>query len=63
MNYIKYTQYVYLIFGLFFIYDGINKMINKEPYIFSFVIAVAAVFMFFFRRNFAKRVEERNKKQ
>ncbi len=62
MNYIKYTPYVYLVFGLFFVYDGISKMIREESYIFSFIIAIAAIFMFFFRKNFAKKMEERNKK-
>jgi len=52
-----------LVFALFFIYDGVNRMIHEESYVFSFVIAAAAIFMFFFRRNFAKRVEGRNKKQ
>ncbi|RTY86342.1 hypothetical protein EKM02_05545 [Flavobacterium sp. RSP49] len=63
MNYLKYTQYVYLVFGAYFIYDGLIKL-NTEggnPWL-SFMIAGLAVFMFFFRRKFAKKFEDRNKK-
>ncbi|MES2545981.1 MAG: hypothetical protein V4548_13940 [Bacteroidota bacterium] len=62
MNYLKYTQYVYLVFALYFIYDGIAKIISKEeePWL-SFIIAGLAVFMFFFRRKFAKKFEDAKK--
>ena len=61
MNYLKYTQYVYLVFGLFFIYDGISKMrgTDETPWL-SFIIAGVAIFMFFFRRKFAKKFEDQN---
>ncbi len=64
MNYLKYTQYVYLIFAAFFIYDGITKMNdpNQTPWL-SFIIAGLAVFMFFFRRKFAKKFENRDEKK
>ncbi len=64
MNYLKYTQYIYLAFGIFFIYDGIDKMNvpgNDLPYI-SFILAASCVFMFFFRRRFAKKIEDNQKK-
>ncbi len=62
MNYLKYTQYIYLVFGLYFIYDGIRKWGDQDnPYI-SFGIAALAIFMFFFRRRFAKKFEDHNKK-
>ncbi|RKS94502.1 hypothetical protein BC952_0108 [Flavobacterium limicola] len=63
MNYLKYTQYVYLIFGAFFIYDGFTKLNDPTgtPWL-SFMVAGLAIFMFFFRRKFAKKAEERNKK-
>ena len=64
MNYLKYTQYVYLAFAIFFIYDGIDKMSvpgNETPYL-NFIIAAVCVFMFFFRRRFAKKIEENQKK-
>lgn len=58
MNYLKYTQYVYLVFAIYFIYDGISKLASNDgnPWL-SFVIAGLAVFMFFFRRKFAKKFE------
>lgn len=63
MNYLKYTQYVYLVFAIYFIVDGIMKWNESEdkPWL-HFMIAGMAVFMFFFRRSFSKRIENRNKK-
>lgn len=61
MNYLKYTQYVYLVATFFFIYDGYTKMQSEAaaPWL-SFVIAGVSLFMFFFRRKFAKKFEDRN---
>jgi hypothetical protein len=62
MNYLKYTQYIYLVFSVFFIYDGISKMNDgEETYWLSFLISGLAVFMFFFRRKFAKKFEDNSK--
>jgi len=61
MNYLKYTQYVYLIFGLYFIYDGCIKINTPESPWFSFFIAALAIFMFFFRRRFAKKFDQTNR--
>ncbi|WP_396212040.1 hypothetical protein [Flavobacterium sp.] len=63
MNYLKYTQYAYLLFGIYFIYDGIMKYTTNESYALSLLIAGLAIFMFFFRRKFAKKFEDRNKNQ
>lgn len=57
MNYLKYTQYVYLIFAGFFIYDGVTKIHSEGGPWLSFFIAALAIFMFFFRRKFAKKFE------
>ncbi|MFV8360531.1 hypothetical protein [Flavobacterium sp. LS1P3] len=63
MNYLKYTQYVYLVFGAYFIYDGVTKLNEPEgTFWLSFMIAGLAIFMFFFRRKFAKKFDDRNKK-
>jgi hypothetical protein len=63
MNYLKYTQYVYLAFAAFFIYDGLSKCNATDPTPWlSFIIAGVAVFMFFFRRKFAKKFEDHNNK-
>ena len=64
MNYLKYTQYVYLVATFFFIYDGYTKMQSDatSPWL-SFIISGVSLFMFFFRRKFAKKFEDRNKQQ
>ncbi|MFV8376443.1 hypothetical protein [Flavobacterium sp. LB1P62] len=63
MSYLKYTPYIYLIFGGYFIYDGVTKLnaTDATPWL-SFIIAGLAIFMFFFRLKFAKKMEHRNKK-
>lgn len=64
MGYLKYTQYVYIAFAVFFIYDGVTKLNEGDVnYPLSFLIAGMAIFMFFFRRRFTKRFDDRNKKQ
>jgi len=62
MKLIKYTQYVYLVFAIFFIYDAVSKLLaNEEGYTLSFIIAAVCIFMFFFRRSFVKRFENHKK--
>lgn len=62
MNYLKYTQYVYLVFGLYFLYDGFAKWNTTDNPWISFLIAALAIFMFFFRRRFARKFEDHNRK-
>ena len=61
MNYLKFTQYVYLVFAAYFIYDGISKWGQEDKPWLNFIIAALALFMFFFRRRFAKKFEDHNK--
>jgi positive regulator of sigma E activity len=62
MNYLKFTQYVYLIAGFVFFGIAINDWRNGEdPWVF-FAFGAVAIFMFFFRRRFARKFEDRNKK-
>ncbi|GAA4759129.1 MULTISPECIES: hypothetical protein [Flavobacterium] len=64
MNYLKYTQYAYLVAAAFFIYDGISKFnSNRNQAYLSLLFALMAVGMFFFRKKFAKKFEDRNKNQ
>ena len=61
MKYLQFTQYIYLIFAIFFVYDGFSKMnVADEPYLLSFGIAAVCIFMFFFRRNFFNKAKNRN---
>lgn len=60
----RFFEYAYLIIAAFFAYEAINTW-NEDrtrAYLFIFFVAVA-IFMFFFKRNFRKRIEEKNKKQ
>ena len=61
MKYLKYTQYVYLLAAVFFVYKSISVWSTEtdEHYLFL-AIAALSVFMFFFRRKFAKKFEARN---
>jgi uncharacterized membrane protein len=61
MNYLKYTQYFYLLFAGFFAYDAFTKYTNNESFYLQIFFVVLAVFMFFFRRKFAKKFEDRDK--
>jgi Flp pilus assembly protein TadB len=61
MGYLKYTPYIYLIFALYFIYEAIVKWNGPDatPWL-SVMIAALAIFMFFFRRKYAKKMQDRN---
>ncbi|TXG36590.1 hypothetical protein [Seonamhaeicola maritimus] len=61
MKYLSFFQYAYLIFAVLFIYDGISKLGDgtNGAYL-SFGIGALAVFMFFFRRKFSKKFQDRN---
>jgi len=64
MGILKYTQYLYLIIAVAFVYDGITKLNDPAtgPWL-SFGIAAVSVFMFFFRRKYAKKFDDHYKKQ
>jgi len=65
MGYFKYTQYIYIAFAIYFIYDGFTKLKQEgDGATLSFIIAGMAIFMVIFRRRFAKKInDDRNKKQ
>ena len=61
MKYSKFFQYAYLVFAALFLYDAFAKWSNTgEPAYGSKILGVLAVFMFFFKRKFSKKFENRN---
>ncbi|WP_034062358.1 hypothetical protein [Lacinutrix jangbogonensis] len=64
MKYLKFSQYIYIIAGLYFLYDCIAtwNADRSHAYLSLFLFALAT-FMFFFRRHFHKKYDDRNNKQ
>jgi hypothetical protein len=64
MNYFKFTPYIYLIAGIYFAYSGITKLNSGTDMSYlSFILAAMSIGMFFFRRKFAKKYDNRNNNQ
>ncbi|WP_112084847.1 hypothetical protein [Flavobacterium lacus] len=63
MTYLKYIQYFYLFAAGFFIYQGFANWNaeEKSPWM-LFFFAALAIFMFFFRRRFMNKMDNRDKK-
>jgi hypothetical protein len=60
MNYLKYTPYLYLILGIYLFIDSIiNWNIPAKNAELTLIFAAIAIFLFVFRRRYAKRFEER----
>ena len=57
---LKIFQFAYLIFAILFIWDGISKWSTdrSRAYI-SLLFAALAIFMFFFRKRFRKKFQDR----
>ncbi|MBW3518169.1 hypothetical protein [Flavobacterium sp. NKUCC04_CG] len=53
--------YFYLFIALLFIYDGVTKFQNDEDYYLQIAVAAVAIFMFFFRKRYAKKMQEHHK--
>jgi hypothetical protein len=60
MKIFKFFQYAYLVFAILFIYVAIEKYMESQTidYI-SILLAATAVFMFFFRKKFNKRFDNK----
>lgn len=61
MGYLKFVAYLYLAAAAFFIYSGVVALQEGENSIIMFGLAAVAIFMFFFRRSFIKKYENRQK--
>jgi len=56
----KFFQYAYLIFAILFIYDAIQKWYSEGIIAYmSILLAATAIFMFFFRKKFNKKFENK----
>ncbi|WP_445453861.1 hypothetical protein [Flavobacterium sp. 25HG05S-40] len=62
MNYLKFTQYAYLLAGILFTVDAFVKWNSKQNFTISIIFAGVCLFLFFFRRKFAKKFDAHNKK-
>lgn len=63
MKILKLFQYAYLIFAALFLWDAVtNWNVDRSRSYMSLFFAALALFMFFFRKRFAKKFEDRNKK-
>lgn len=62
MKFYKYFEYAYLIIAAFFIFETVRiwNTERERAYLFIFFV-VLAIFMFFFKRRFRKKYEERNR--
>lgn len=64
MKYLKYTSYLFLVLAIVLLVDGVMRLNHPDgDALLSFMFAGVCVFMFFFRRNMAKRFENRSKGQ
>ena len=60
MSYLKYTPYLYLILGIYLIIDSVINWNNPaENAELTLIFAAIAIFLFGFRRRYAKRFEAR----
>jgi uncharacterized membrane protein YuzA (DUF378 family) len=63
MKYLKYTSYIYLIVAVISAIQVVEVWEVEKDKAYVFIgIAAVSVFMFFFRRRFAKKFEDRNSK-
>lgn len=66
MKALQIIPFLYLFIAGLFIFDAIHKITEGEPfssYWTSFLVAGIAVFMFFFRRKYSKKMVDHYKKK
>ncbi|MBB1138391.1 hypothetical protein [Myroides sp. WP-1] len=66
MKALQIIPFLYLFIACLFIFDAIHKITEGVPfsdYWTSFLVAGIAVFMFFFRRKYSKRMVDHYKKK
>jgi len=61
MKAVKLFQYAYLFFAVLFLYDAIsNWAIDRSRAYISLAFTALAIFMYFFRKKFNKKFEDKN---
>lgn len=59
---LKFFQYAYIIFAVVFIWDAIqNWSVERSRSYTSLLFGGLAIFMFFFRKHFRKKFQDRDK--
>ena len=62
MKLLKFLQYAYLFFLVLFLYDAISNWNSDRGRAYmSLLFAALALFMYFFRKKYRKRFEDRGK--
>ena len=62
MKILNFFQYAYIIFAVMFIWKGISIWSEDRGRSYLMLaLAALAIFMFFFRKRFNKKIEDRNK--
>ena len=60
----KYLQYGYLVVAVIFLVEGIVRINSDLPQaLIMFGLSLFIAFIFFFKRRFRKKVQERNKQK
>ncbi|MDG4714821.1 hypothetical protein [Winogradskyella marincola] len=62
MKILKIFQFAYIIFAVLFLWDAIsNWSVDRSRSYMSLFFVALAIFMFFFRKRFASKFQDRNK--
>ena len=60
----KFLQYGYLVVGAIFLIEGFVRWNeDREKALFMFGFSIFITLIFFFKRNFRKKIEKRNQQQ
>ena len=59
MSYLKFIQYIYLIFAAFFFYDAATKFKNNESYALSLINSLITIGIFFFRSHLYNKYQNK----
>jgi len=61
MKFSKFFQYAYLVFAALFIFDAFTKYTKQGEVAYaSIILGATAVFMFFFKKRFVNKYQDRN---